>query len=127
MFRCSLAEYTKGFAETAARLRGLPKDFLARAAKALYGEGLGIQALSMQRTPVLTGALRASHDTSITGLGTEELKVSVSVGGPSAPYAWYVHENLEAHHDNGQAKFLESAHNERMAGMAERLAAAIRK
>ena len=29
--------------------------------------------------------------------------------GYSAPYAVYVHENLEAHHPVGQAKFLEAA------------------
>lgn len=30
-----------------------------------------------------------------------------AVAGYAAPYAVHVHENMEAHHENGQAKFLE--------------------
>lgn len=57
------------------------------------------------RTPVRTGVLRASGR-------VEALRGSLGVrwafGGPSIPYAIYVHENLEAFHRVGQAKYLES-------------------
>ena len=34
---------------------------------------------------------------------------AITAGGSSAPYAIYVHEDLAAYHDQGQAKFIESA------------------
>lgn len=56
----------------------------------------------------------------ITGIGTlveklrkkartsKEADQGVFTVGYKAPYAVYVHENLAAHHDHGQAKFLEA-------------------
>lgn len=71
---------------------------------ALLAEAELIMTEAKERTPVLTGALRASGHVDQTDKG-----VRLEFGGPSAPYAVYVHENLEAYHSNGQAKFLESA------------------
>ena len=34
--------------------------------------------------------------------------MTIEVGGPAAPYAVVVHEDLEAFHPTGQAKYLES-------------------
>ena len=64
-----------------------------------------------RRTPVEFGALRDS------GLFTHEWKGKTLVltwtfGGASATYAIYVHEDLEAFHEVGQAKFVESVTNE---------------
>lgn len=70
----------------------------------LLAGGLIIQREAQKRTPVLTGNLKGSAYTRKT---PEDDKV-VEVGF-SAAYALFVHENLEAHHTNGQAKFLESA------------------
>ena len=53
-------------------------------------------------------------------------KVSVVVGF-TATYALYVHENLEAIHPNGEAKFLENAANstsDKVASVIEKAAAA---
>lgn len=47
-------------------------------------------------------------------------------GGPAAPYAVYVHEDLEAHHAVGQAKFYETAMLEAQPGLTDRLAEAMR-
>ena len=44
--------------------------------------------------------------------------VSVVVGY-SAAYALFVHENLQAHHDVGQAKFLETPAREKQSQMAK--------
>jgi hypothetical protein len=48
-------------------------------------------------------------------------------GGPSAPYAVIVHENLNVRHQVGQAKFLERPLNEAARGLAERIAAEVRR
>lgn len=58
-----------------------------------------------EKTPVDTGNLKGGR--TVTSVGTEthpEAAVSYH-----AEYAPYVHENLEAHHPVGSAKFLELA------------------
>jgi hypothetical protein len=59
---------------------------------------------AQEETPVRTGYLRASAfvDEPTVTMGNAEVRF-----GFSANYAIYVHENLEAHHDVGKAKFLE--------------------
>lgn len=57
-------------------------------------------------TPVRTGALR---DSGRLEDGDDESSVKIIFGSDSVDYAVPVHENLDAHHDNGQAKFLERA------------------
>ena len=75
---------------------------------ALYNEGLIEMAESMARTPVKTGALRGSHITRHPEYRGQDVSVTIEVGGPAAPYAVVVHEDLEAFHPTGQAKYLES-------------------
>lgn len=83
---------------------------------ALAAAGMDLTALSRQladmitedakgRTPVRTGTLRNSgHVRSADAHG-----FVVAFGGPAAPYAFYVHENLRARHRVGEAKYLEKA------------------
>lgn len=55
--------------------------------------------------PVDTGALRASGRVQgPTGFRTP--KVTLSFGGPSAPYAVRQHEDLTYYHDVGEARYL---------------------
>lgn len=68
----------------------------------LMEAGLQVQRVAQDRTPVDTGNLKSSAFTRKEG----ELGVVV---GFNAAYAIFVHENLEARHPTGQAKFLESA------------------
>jgi hypothetical protein len=76
---------------------------------------------SMRRTPVEYGTLRSS--TEVLGPFYDAgIYCQIHVGGPSAPYAVYVHENLEAQHTVGQAKFLESTIAESRPFMAARVA-----
>lgn len=75
-----------------------------RSIAGLLAGGLIIQAAAQQRTPVDTGNLKGS---AFTRRSPEEENVVET--GFGAAYAVYVHENLEAHHDNGEAKFLENA------------------
>lgn len=61
-----------------------------------------------RRTPVDTGALRSTGHV----IGPERVggswQVRLVFGGPAVSYAAAVHENLEAFHKVGQAKYLES-------------------
>jgi hypothetical protein len=102
------------------RLDRRPK-LATQVGKALYAEYAIEMKESMRRTPVEYGTLRASHEE----LGPnydDGISVSIHVGGPAAPYAVYVHENLEAYHKVGQAKFLESTILESRPYMAARVA-----
>jgi len=100
----------EGVGEMARRLQEIVARMKRELETAVYQEALDVQRFSMRMTPVETGALRASHETKrprTDSGGT--IVVDIVVGGPSAPYALYVHENLDANHEVGQAKFLETA------------------
>ena len=99
-------------------IRGLPNVVGA----ALYAEAQIERTESMRRTPVDLGNLRASHIVLPPVTKGAETMVTIAVGGPAAPYAVYVHENLEADHKVGQAKFLESTLKESAPYIAQRVA-----
>lgn len=96
-------------------IRGLDQVNAALTRLADVNERAAIQALreeaeiemteAKKRTPVDTGALRGSGHLIQEHNG---LTVHLNFGGPAADYAVFVHENLEAFHPSGQAKFLES-------------------
>ena len=92
------------------------------AAAALYQEALVEQKESMKRTPVDTGALRDSHQTSLPKWKGQNLEVTIKVGGPAAGYAVIVHEDMEAKHEVGEAKFLERTIQESATHMLARIA-----
>jgi hypothetical protein len=70
----------------------------------------------------VSGALRASVRVIAPVRKGTSVFVLVAAGGPSAPYAIYVHEDLDAFHKVGQAKYLESVILESRAFMAARVA-----
>jgi hypothetical protein len=80
---------------------------------------------AQNRTPVDTGALRASGFVSGPESDGSELTVSIGFGGPAVPYAVHVHEDLEAYHKVGQAKFLESTLLESVPHLGNRIAARV--
>jgi len=114
--------------------------------RALFQEALIETRESMQRTPIDTGALRASHETHPAERDARgNISVTITVGGPAGGgdtptislgksgkilkdttpgvgYALYVHENLDADHPVGQAKFLESTLLESAPHIPERVA-----
>jgi len=126
----------RGIEQFRSQLKALPEELLDKAGKALYQEGLIMKAVSMERTPVRDGVLRGSHELSEPERDGMSVKVILSVGGSAAPYAYFVHENLETNHNiehtdprtgkkytcGGQAKFMESAVREGSAGLGERMA-----
>jgi hypothetical protein len=75
-----------------------------------------------QYVPVDTGALRASgfvEPPIPTAMGAS---ITLGFGGPSAPYAVIVHEDLTKRHRVGQAKYLEIPFRARVQGMEAVLA-----
>jgi len=109
-----------------AKLKQMSSALALKTGQALYQEALIEQKESMRRTPVDTGALRASHETSDFKFVGNTIEVAIKVGGPAAPYAVTVHEDLEAHHKVGQAKFLESTLRESAPFMLERVASRVK-
>lgn len=97
----------KGVESVVARLK---QDQKARR-KALFGGlkkgGLFVQRESQKIVPVRYGDLKRS---AFTRASDEQGRKVVSVGY-TVEYAIYVHENLDNHHEIGQAKFLEDAAN----------------
>lgn len=105
--------------------------------RALYREGLGIMASSQGLVPVDTTALRSSGYVQEPERDADLITVYLGYGGPAAKinsktgestdaYALYVHENLEAFHPVGMAKYLEMPFDQAKSGMGARIAAAIR-
>lgn len=82
-----------------------------------------VRTNSMRRTPVDLGTLRASHFIDEVGEVGDTIFTTVSVGGGAAEdYAVIQHERLDFHHDEGEAKFLESARNEELPNAAPLIA-----
>jgi hypothetical protein len=77
---------------------------------------------SKRRTPVDLGNLRASVHVEGPQMKGKNVEVAIVAGGPAAPYALFVHEDLNAHHRVGQAKFIESTLKESAPFLAARIA-----
>jgi len=102
------------------------RELEAAAAGEIQAEHELIMTEAKLRTPVDTGALRGSGHVQPTVREGTALVSRGGFGGPAAPYAVYVHENLTARHPVGRAKFYESALVEAAPGLPDRLAARIR-
>lgn len=101
---------------------------IAAVAAALYEEGERIMGEAKRLCPVDTGTLRASgHVSEPTVTPGDGVIVLLGFGGPAADYAVYVHERLDVHHPNGQAKFLSMPAEAAAAGMNTRVAARARE
>lgn len=114
--------FTWNASRVRSRLLLLTKALPEEAGRALREEAEIEMTEAKQRTPVLTGALRASGRVEGPDIQGYNIEVKMRFGGPSVNYAIKVHENLEAYHRNGQAKFLESTLRESARYMADRVA-----
>lgn len=92
-------------------------------ASALFQEAEIIMTAAKQDfVPVDTGALRASGFVEPPLLTPTGASITLGFGGPAAPYAVIVHEDLTKRHPVGQAKYLELPVKARLAGMPAVLA-----
>jgi len=117
-----MSERNVGAEAIAAKLRQLVARLPEEAANALFEEAQIEMTEAKQRTPVDTGALRASgrvHPPKIVG---HDISVALTFGGPAVDYAIVVHEDLDAVHPVGQAKFLELTLNESRPHLLQRVA-----
>ncbi len=119
-------EFTFETAEVRARLALIATKMPLAFGRALYEEALIETKESIRRTPRDTGALRGSHETGRPEHKGRDISVTIRVGGPAAGYAVHVHENLEADHPVGRAKFLESTINESAPHMPSRVSVRMR-
>lgn len=117
-----------GGVEMRNKLTSLRRRFPNAVASALYIEGQLMATEAKKRTPVDTGALRGTIH--VVGPNKEQnhIYVLIVAGGPSAPYAIYVHEDTSANHSSppfggGQAKFIESVIDESRPSLLSRVAA----
>lgn len=83
-------------------------------AAALYLEAGNILGMSKRRVPVDLGTLKGSGYATLPVERAGRTTVEIGYGGAAKEYAARVHEDLSARHpDGGQAKYLESAADER--------------
>lgn len=105
--------------------------------KQVYREETEIMTASFPLVPVDTGALRGSgyaaepvrdenHILGEFGYGGVATKINPKTLEPTSTYALAVHENLDAHHEVGQAKYLEAPTDAAMQGMTGRIVAGVR-
>ncbi len=81
-----------------------------------------IEATEAKRlTPVDTGNLRGSIHVEGPHRRGRRIVTAIVAGGPAAPYAVAVHEDLEAQHPTGQAKFIEAVIFESAPHLATRI------
>ncbi len=113
-----------GMDELQRRLTAMAADTPDAVAVALSQEAELEMIEAKKRTPVDTGALQNSGYVERL---TDESGVRMGFGGPAAGYAVYVHENLDALHPSGQAKFLESVLVESAPSLPTRIAERIQR
>ena len=117
----------KGQAEMLANLRGLLQSVPKAQEGALY-EFANIEMTEMKRrTPVRFGYLRNSGQVDKPEWNGDALQIKLGFGGPAAEYAVYVHEDLEAFHAEGEAKFVENVLNESAPFFEQRIGAAFKR
>lgn len=108
------------------RLRKLREQLPDHFGRALRQEAELEATEAKKRCPVDTGALRASIHAEGPKREGRKITCEIVAGGAAEPYALQVHEDLDAQHDNGEAKFIESTLNESAPHMGDRIAQTLR-
>lgn len=108
-------------------------------AASLFQEAETVMARSKREfVPVFSGALKNSGHVQRPNISAGVVTVEMGFGGPSAPYALRIHEDMSIVHPshefgglsyscNGGAKYLERPFVESLKGLSERLAERLRK
>lgn len=93
--------------------------------RAVYEFGQVEMKEMKKRVPVDTGTLKDSGFVERPTREGHMVRLNLGFGGAAEAYAIYVHEDLEAHHTVGEAKFVESVLNESAPFLAVRVAASL--
>lgn len=111
-----------GAAKMKATVRNIRTKYPDFVARAIYTEAQIEMTEMKRRTPVDTDTLRSSGFVEEPVRTPRKIYVVLGFGGAAKAYAIYVHEDLEAFHKVGQAKFAESVLQESAPHMAQRIA-----
>lgn len=87
--------------------RAVLNDMMTAAVGAASQQLEAVMTTSKQLVPVDTGVLRSSGTVTQPRRTEEGVTIEIGYGGAAAPYATFVHEDLDAQHTIGQAKYLE--------------------
>jgi hypothetical protein len=115
----------KGMDKLDDALAELSKQATGHMAEALREEAEIEMTEAKKRTPVEWGTLRGSGRVEGPEYKGKDVEVKLQFGSAAAPYALYVHEDLDAFHKVGRSKFLESTLVESIPHLAKRIAARI--
>lgn len=117
-----------GLAQFAEALEQLGMSVMNEAiAPAVYAEAnILMTKIKRDDVPVDTGALRSTGQVKQPEITGSAVRVELGFGGPAAPYALFVHEKTENHHNVGRAKYLEAPVNEYAGQFETNLATRIR-
>ncbi len=102
----------EGFAEAQTGLNNEIKRQREQGIRGLSEAGDQLLVAAQARTPVKTGALRASGNSVLQVMDKTEALAVVSFGNSMVTYATHVHERVGVHHKTGESKFLEHAMQE---------------
>lgn len=115
---------TRGTERVIRNIRRLADNNPRAAQQSLRAEAEAEMVEMKKRTPVKTGALKGSGR--VEDFGPGEIGIKWVFGGPGIDYALPVHEDLEAFHPVGQAKYMESVLNESLRFIPTRVATRMR-
>lgn len=96
-----------GIEELQAVLKQLGDQATVKMGGSLFRQGTAIMTEAKEQTPVDTGVLKASGHVEEPIISGSQVSVQLGFGGVAGEYAVIVHENLNAAHPTGKAKFLE--------------------
>lgn len=117
----------KGSTEMVREVRSLAKRHPRAVERALYKFGSIEMKEMKRRTPVDTGTLRDSGFVEKpVWVSQGEIQMALGFGGAAESYAIYVHEDMEAFHRVGQAKFAKSVLDESERYFPQRIAADVK-
>lgn len=110
--RSSVDFKISGHKEVGRKLQDYAERFPAAAAGALQEQmNQGLEQDVYDSTPEKTGNLRNTIRTTEPVIQGKRISCSIEAGGPDAPYALIVHEDLDAFHPVGDAKYIERPFN----------------
>jgi hypothetical protein len=111
----------RGYEEMRRTINRIGKNFPIETGQCMKEEMEVDKEISMSRTPVRTGDLQKSHRVEDPEIYRGDIRCILHAGDELS-YAVAVHENLEAFHDDGEAKFLEKTLMESAPTLASRVA-----